>query len=91
MTIASHPSGRREREQRGAAPLRLVGDADDALAGGGHLALDLHLVRVEIHEAALDADPPRAEEAPVEASAAQDARREVADDATSPQGGRRRR
>ena len=52
----------------------------DLLAGVGHLLLDPHLVRVQIHQAALEAEPARAEEALVDPRRAQHVGAEVADE-----------
>ena len=60
-------------------PLRPVGDADDVLARVRHLLLDPDLVRVQIHQPALDADAARAEEAPLEARVAKEVSAETAD------------
>ena len=43
---------RNEREQRASVPLRAVEDAVHLLAGVGHLLLDPHLVRVQVHQPA---------------------------------------
>ena len=59
-------------------PLRAVDDAVHLLAGVRHLLLDAHLVRVEVHQPALEAEAARAEEALVDPRRPQDVRAEVA-------------
>ena len=61
-------------------PLRPVEDPVDLLAGVGHLLLDAHLVRVQVHQAALEAEPARAEEALVDAGRPQHVGAEIADE-----------
>ena len=69
-----------EREQRAAMPLRSVEDAEHLLAGIRHLLLDPHLVRVQIHQTALETEAARAEEALVDPRRAQHVGAEVADE-----------
>ena len=61
-------------------PLRPVEDAEHLLAGIRHLLLDPRLVGVQIHQTALEAEPPRAEEALVDPRGAEHVRAEVADE-----------
>ena len=61
-------------------PLRPVEDPDDSLARGGHLALDPHLVRVQVHEAAIEAEAAGAQEALADPRGAEDVGSEVADE-----------
>src|SRR5207249_6092278 len=68
-----------EREQRAAMPLRAVEDAENLLTGVGHLLLDPHLVRIQIHESALEAQAARTEKTLVDPSRAEDIRPEIAD------------
>ena len=74
------PSGGEEREKRASMPFRAVEDRDDLLARGSHLALDLHLLGVEIEQTAVEADASHADEALVDSRAAQNVARRIADD-----------
>ena len=80
MTIAGELVDGDEREQRAAVPLRAVEDPVDLLAGVRHLLLDPHLVGVQVHQPALEAEAARAEEALVDARRAQHVGAEVADE-----------
>ena len=80
VTIASTRSAGNERQQRAPVPLRPVEDADHALAGVRHLLLDPHLVRVQVHEPALEAQPAGAEEALVDPRRSEGVGAEVADE-----------
>ena len=61
-------------------PLRPVEDPDHALARGSQLALDLHLVRVQVHEAALEAQAPSTQEALADPGRAKGVGSEVPDE-----------
>ena len=75
-----HLLGGDEREEGRPVPLRAVEDADDALARIGHLPLDPHLVRVQVHEPAVEAQAARAEEALADPRRTQHVGAEVADE-----------
>ena len=61
-------------------PLGAVADAVDLLAGVRHLLLDPHLVGVQVHQTALEAQPAGAEESLVDACGAEHVGAEVADE-----------
>ena len=61
-------------------PLRPVEDPVDRLAGVGHLLLDAHLVGVEVHEAAFEAEAAGAQEALVDPGRAEHVGAEIADE-----------
>ena len=71
---------RHEGEQGASVPLGAVEDPVHLLAGVRHLLLDAHLVRVEVHQAAREAQAPRAEEALVDPRRAKHVCAEVADE-----------
>src|SRR5207342_2214350 len=75
-----HAPGWYEREKCTSVPLRLVEDRDDALARGHHLPLDLNLLRIEIHEPTIEADPTNSDKSLVDPRASQDVARRVSDD-----------